>query len=398
MEEKIIEQEKPKTPKEEIAEYKPFVFKGDGKEFFRIWIVNIALTILTLGIYSAWAKVRTNRYFYANTYLNESNFEYNAKPQRILVGRVIVVGLYGLFLLFFQYLGMYDVAIGIFVIALLAMPWLVRQAISFKLRNTSYRNIPFRYAGKTSSFYYLFLVNGLLPLIIIMAISAFIPIPFLSLILFFIFFGYVYIKFKELTITNSYYGNARFRFLGVKEEVYGIYFKIMGWMILFMAGISTFIGLLALLVSIIGGESSEVLTQFASQPDANIENVPDTFWATITPILTLLVYLPIIFLQKGLSDGYFSNFVRNNTLLQNAKLKGDINPLKLAWISATNVMALIFSLGLLYPWTKVRYIKYKLEHTYFKCSDYDQFKSLGYEEGSTIGEETLDFFDIDIGL
>jgi len=39
-----------------------------------------------------------------------------------------------------------------------------------------------------------------------------------------------------------------------------------------------------------------------------------------------------------------------------------------------------------------------LEHTYFICQNYDQFESEGYEKGSTIGEEMVDFFDIDIGL
>ena len=43
----------------------PFEFRGDGAEYFKIWIVNILLTIVTLGIYSAWAKVRNNRYFYS---------------------------------------------------------------------------------------------------------------------------------------------------------------------------------------------------------------------------------------------------------------------------------------------------------------------------------------------
>ena len=33
-------------------------FNGKGFEYFKIWIVNIFLTIVTLGIYSAWAKVR----------------------------------------------------------------------------------------------------------------------------------------------------------------------------------------------------------------------------------------------------------------------------------------------------------------------------------------------------
>ena len=37
------------------------VFTGSGGEYFRIWIVNVALTVLTFGIYGAWAKVRTRR-------------------------------------------------------------------------------------------------------------------------------------------------------------------------------------------------------------------------------------------------------------------------------------------------------------------------------------------------
>ena len=36
----------------------PVRFVGTGSEYFRIWIVNLLLTIVTLGIYSAWAKVR----------------------------------------------------------------------------------------------------------------------------------------------------------------------------------------------------------------------------------------------------------------------------------------------------------------------------------------------------
>ncbi len=35
----------------------PLNFTGKGSEYFKIWIVNIALSLITLGIYSAWAKV-----------------------------------------------------------------------------------------------------------------------------------------------------------------------------------------------------------------------------------------------------------------------------------------------------------------------------------------------------
>ncbi|NIR61944.1 MAG: DUF898 domain-containing protein, partial [Gammaproteobacteria bacterium] len=68
-----------------------FEFTGSGAEYFRIWIVNILLTIVTLGIYSAWAKVRTKRYFYGNTRLMGSGFEFHARPVTILKGRLVAV-------------------------------------------------------------------------------------------------------------------------------------------------------------------------------------------------------------------------------------------------------------------------------------------------------------------
>jgi len=37
-------------------------FTGRGSEYFRIWVVNVLLTLVTFGVYSAWAKVRKARY------------------------------------------------------------------------------------------------------------------------------------------------------------------------------------------------------------------------------------------------------------------------------------------------------------------------------------------------
>src|SRR5437868_10838283 len=106
-----------------------FDFRGSGGEFFRIWIVNIVLTVLTLGIYSAWAKVRTTRYFYGNTSLAEHPFDYHASPVRILIGRLIAIGL----------LVGYSVSAAISpllvipwaIFFLFATPWLVVSSLRF---------------------------------------------------------------------------------------------------------------------------------------------------------------------------------------------------------------------------------------------------------------------------
>jgi len=404
----------------ETSQYHTFSFEGSGGEFFRIWIVNIALTILTLGIYSAWAKVRTNRYIYANTYLNGSNFEYNADPIKILIGRVVVIGIYVIFVVFFEYLMMYKVAGVIALIAFILMPWLVRQAVSFKLRNTSYRNIPFKYTGKTSDFYLFFVVHILL-----------------NMVTLFLAFPYSYAKFKKLIIGKSEYGQGKFNFEGTAGEVYSIYILIFVWSILFMMGIVMVFSLLGVVLGgIFGGDEVGMLTESAdmasvfadlngSMIDMNstMVDINSTMMDTNSSLAVdgnvtyseeelasigligilgfgamMLVYLPLIFWQKGFSDGYFSNYVRNFSMLDASPLKGTMSPFKLGMISLSNVVMIILSLGLLYPWAKIRYLRYKLEHTHFRCSDYEQFESLGYETGSTVGEEMVDFFDIDMGL
>lgn len=57
---------------------KPFQFTGTANEWFGIWIVNLMLSIVTIGVYSAWAKVRTKKYFYNHTFAEGRNFDYHA--------------------------------------------------------------------------------------------------------------------------------------------------------------------------------------------------------------------------------------------------------------------------------------------------------------------------------
>ncbi len=369
----------------------PFEFKGDAKEYFKIWIVNIALTILTLGIYSAWAKVRNNRYIYSNTYLNNSNFEYNAQPLRIFYGRLIVVGFYALFYYFSNILYNQEVALVIVTTFLLLLPWLIRQAVSFRLKSTSYRNIHFRYYGKIRDFYKLAI------LFLFVFILTFSPLAFVAylnlneklaglatFVLLAIFISIItpifYLKFKELIINYASYGSTRFKFSAKKSDAIKLFFKI--------SFVTTIVFIILTIIS------------FVISSLFNITNIDFK-----SPIGVILIYIGFTFIYllslgyyKGISDGYLSNFTREYTTIKDASFDTKISPLKLGFISVTNIIVTIFSLGLLYPWAKMRYLRYKIENTYFKCKDYNSFQSAGRDRGSTIGEETMDFFDIDIGI
>ena len=110
-------------------------FAGRGPEYFRIWIANLALSLLTLGIYSAWAKVRTKRYLYASTSLDGVSFEYTADPVKILKGRVLVVGFGAIYALSGQLVPLVNGLLGLAMLFLL--PWVVNRALAFNARYSS---------------------------------------------------------------------------------------------------------------------------------------------------------------------------------------------------------------------------------------------------------------------
>ena len=130
----------------QVSAVVPFQFTGQGGEYFKIWLVNSILTILTLGIYSAWAKVRRKTYIYGSTQLAGAGFEYLADPRKIFKGRVIAVA----FLIIYSVLSNLFPQIGlVFSLGLLAVvPWIVVRALAFNARNSALRNIRFGFTGR----------------------------------------------------------------------------------------------------------------------------------------------------------------------------------------------------------------------------------------------------------
>ncbi|MFN9678084.1 MAG: DUF898 family protein, partial [Betaproteobacteria bacterium] len=138
----------------------PLVFTGQGAEYFRIWIVNLALTVATLGIYSAWAKVRKTQYFWQNTQFHGHRFNYHGSPLAILRGRILAV------VLLLAYSWSFDISTTAAVIAVsvlcLVAPWLFLRAQEFRLRNTSYRGLRFGFDARAPRTYPLLFVLALL--------------------------------------------------------------------------------------------------------------------------------------------------------------------------------------------------------------------------------------------
>ena len=137
----------PTEPAETLPDLspRPFRFTGSGSDYFRIWIVNLLLSVLTLGIYSAWAKVRRLRYFYGHTSVDGGAFGYHASPVAILKGRLIAYAVIATLFVVSQVAPL--VASVLYLPLVVLMPIVLVRAFRFRAANSSYRGIRFGFDG-----------------------------------------------------------------------------------------------------------------------------------------------------------------------------------------------------------------------------------------------------------
>lgn len=320
----------------------PFEFRGDGAEFFRIWIVNILLSIVTLGIYSAWAKVRTLRYFYGNTRLDGSSFEYHGDPVKILKGRLIAFAL----LLFYGFAGEISVWLGLFALAvlLLAMPWIVRSGLRFRNHNSSWRGVRFGFDGTLADAYKAWLMWGLFG---VLSLGLLMPFAF----------------FMQLrySVEGGRFGTTRFLFDGTVRPVYMIFLAAAGC--LFAGG---------LLFGFVG---------------------------VFTPSLAFL------FLALGYLSAYvvfrvwITNYRFEHSRLGVHRFEADYAFQSYGRLMLVNTLGVILTLGLFYPWAKVRSARYAAEHIrVIADGSLDQFIATQQTEVDATGGGVGELFDFDLGF
>ena len=79
--------------------------------------------------------------------------------------------------------------------------------------------------------------------------------------------------------------------------------------------------------------------------------------------------------------------------------KATLSPWKLFVIYLTNTIAIIVSIGLLIPWTKIRLAKYRIEQlTVSSIADLETITAIERTTEGAIGSEMGDILDVDFGL
>lgn len=337
---------------------KNFRFTGEGGEYFRIWIVNLCLSILTLGIYSAWAKVRREQYFHRNLQLDGSGFEYHAKPTVILKGRIIAFMMLALFS-GSQHLG--GAVHGVvFLCLMLAFPWLVVRTMRFRAINTSYRGLRFGFDATYGQAFKVFLGYGILvPLSLGLA------------------FPLYYRQMRKFVIDHARFGTTPF----ACEVGIGLIYRI--FVLPGLAAIAMMIVVFVLGLQLAPGKGSGgalLLLPFLM------------LFLMLLPVVAYLLIHALIVVRT-------SNAVWNHTRLGAHRFSCDLPVGGYLGLVLTNWLGIVFTLGLFSPWAKVRMARFRAEHlTIHAVGSLDDFVAGETSKVSALGDEAADMFDMDIAL
>ena len=71
-----------------------FAFHGDWRQFAPIAFTNLLLTIVTLGIYSFWAKTRVRRYLWSQTRFIDDRLEWTGTGLELFIGYLLAIVLF----------------------------------------------------------------------------------------------------------------------------------------------------------------------------------------------------------------------------------------------------------------------------------------------------------------
>lgn len=351
------------------------VFTGSGKEYFRIWIVNLFLTVATLGIYSAWAKVRRLQYFDRNTQLGGAVFDFRGDPKAILRGRLLALAM----LVCYHYAFGFASTISFIIIGLLAiaLPFLMRGALRFRLRNTEYRGIRFAFTGSAAGAYATFLPIVLIFVLpgLLITIAPTNPLVFLSFLLY-LLWPVLHGAMARYQHNNASFGAAHSCYTVSPWRFYKFYLIAFG---LSLAATAAF-AIAAVAVAMLG------------------KALGNNAWLTMAATVGgILLYYVAVLMCIPYMTARIANLTWSNTSFPGITITSAMSARAFARLQVVNVLLTIVTLGLFRPFAVVRIHRFRLAAMTIVASG-------GFEHvvaqaaaaaGSASGDGAADFFGFD---
>lgn len=382
-----------RLPREAAAGEQAYAFKftGQAGEYFRIWIVNTFLVLVTLGLWSPWAKIRKRQFMLRHTWVADANFEFHARPWPILRGRLIA----GTLFIVYWFTGNLNpkYAAWVALCVAVAAPWLVVSALRFNMANTSYRNLRFAFDARPRD-----AVMAMWPLVLVGALTVAFPLNIdankmdASTLLGFIpsavlvfFYPYITAAFRLMLLNDTRLGSAKLACSTRVRTIYGIYFRMamigLGLLLVLVLLVAFVMWMLALLV----GKEKWMFESWAQYV---------SMFFTLVPTLFVMALL-LSYVQSRVVNATFNL----TTISDNVRVFSHLRMGELLKNQVVNALAMLVSCGLLIPWTTIRTARLRVESTSLGVyGDLDDIIADSAVVGTAAADAASDFFALDIGL
>ncbi len=372
----------------------PITFTGSGSEYFRIWTVNSLLTVVTLGLYFPWAKVRRLRYFYGNTLVSGHALDFHGEPKRMLRGFLLV----GVLVLLYSLAGKVSPIAGLIALLIVAAVWpaLFRASQQFRLANISWRGLRFRFVGNQAGAY-----RAMLPLFVPAGLSLLLAwsndqmenglavgwLLSLGLLISVLLFPWFLWMLKKYQHDHLALGSMQTRFSAGAGSYYEIGLKTVG------VAIGTFV-VVGLLVAALTGAG--LLEAFKNSTSGRF-NAAMMFGLLVG---VFLAYMAALLVIQPYATARLQNLVWTRTASTEVRFNSQLKFWPLLRLTLKNMALTLLTLGLYLPFAKVAMARLRLEAvTVHSATDPDEWVSaLQARADDASGDAAADFFGIDVGL
>jgi uncharacterized membrane protein YjgN (DUF898 family) len=362
----------------------PIEFTGSGSEYFRIWIVNMVLLVITLGLYWPWAKVRRLRYFWGNTLVDGDPLGFHGEAGQMFKGWVLV----GVLFIVYNVAESVSPVAGAVAFAALGSLWpaLWRSSMVFRLGNTSWRGLRFRFVGPMKGAYLALLplfLAALLPIFLLAWLPEEPDEPFQAW-MGWTFGGFVillvgvlpWVLWRMKAYQHRHYalGPLQTDFRAGLGAFYGLALKPLV-LLLVVAGL---VGLMA------GWRSGDVLPMALGG-----------FLAFFPFVLLLLVLAVVPWWRARLQ-----NLVWTKTGNAQIRFISRLSFRSMLWLTIKNWVLVAITLGLYWPFAAVAMARLRLEAIHLRSVvDLENLLALDQQRPEeAAGEAAGDFFGLDVGI
>jgi uncharacterized membrane protein YjgN (DUF898 family) len=362
----------------------PIEFTGSGSEYFRIWIVNMVLLVITLGLYWPWAKVRRLRYFWGNTLVDGDPLGFHGEAGQMFKGWVLV----GVLFIVYNVAESVSPVAGAVAFAALGSLWpaLWRSSMVFRLGNTSWRGLRFRFVGPMKGAYLALLplfLAALLPVFLLAWLPEEPDEPFQAW-MGWTFGGFVillvgvlpWVLWRMKAYQHRHYalGPLQTDFRAGLGAFYGLALKPLV-LLLVVAGL---VGLMA------GWRSGDVLPMALGG------------FLAFFPFVLLLLVLAVVPWWKA----RLQNLVWTKTGNAQIRFISRLSFRSMLWLTIKNWVLVAITLGLYWPFAAVAMARLRLEAIHLRSVvDLENLLALDQQRPEeAAGEAAGDFFGLDVGI